>query len=466
MQGNMNQDFLHWKLRLPLSGLPAYQAIPALIRDDLRSGRLAAGDRLPPLRTLADLLGLDYTTVTRGYAEARRLGLVDSAPGRGTTVRSALPRRSARPVSPLEMTMNMPPESRDPALLNRLQSGLEFLGHLADPHALLRYQEFGGSPEDREVAADWLRPCVPGVLAEQVLVTPGIQGTLSSLFALLAPAGEVILAEPISYPGVKAIAAQLGIRVAPVACDENGPLPAALDSACRELKPRLLYLNPTLSNPTVRTLPLQRREALADVALRHALPIVEDDAYGMLPRTPLPTFARLVPETTWYLTGLAKCLGAGLRLGFLVAPDSSRRRLAASALRTASIMASPISCALASHWIQDGTAALILAAVRSETLARQRLAVELLPADALGTDPDAFHCWLLLPAGLNRLTAAAQLRAAGMAAVASDTFTIEGPPPNAVRLCLGGAVDIGDCRQGLQRVADLLRDASALPLAG
>jgi len=167
----MNQDFQHWKLRLPLSGQPAYRAIPELIREDLRSGRLTPGDRLPTLRVLAQLLDLDYTTVTRGYSEARRLGLVESSPGRGTSVRSAVPRRTARPVSLLEMTMNMPPEPRDPKLLRRLQAGLEQLGHLADPHALLRYCEFGGSAEDREAGADWLQAALPGIGSEQVLVT-------------------------------------------------------------------------------------------------------------------------------------------------------------------------------------------------------------------------------------------------------------------------------------------------------
>ena len=146
----MDHDFQHWKLAVLSQGKPAYQAVPELIRADLRSGRLSAGDRLPPLRALAALLALDYTTVARAYAEARRLGLVDSTPGRGTVVRSLVPKRMPRRVSPLEMTMNMPPEPREPEVLRRLQSGIDFIGHLADPHALLRYQEFGGTWEDRE----------------------------------------------------------------------------------------------------------------------------------------------------------------------------------------------------------------------------------------------------------------------------------------------------------------------------
>ncbi len=459
----MEVSLTHWKARLAALGVPVYQGIPLLLREDLRSGRLSAGDRLPALRALASQLDLDYTTVARAYGEARRLGLVDSAPGRGTVVRAPVPRRSVRPVSPLEMTMNMPPESRDPEILSRLQSGLDFIGHLADPHALLRYQEFGGTLEDREAAAAWLQAVLPGVDAARVLVTPGIQGALASVMGLLAAAGEVILAEPVTYPGVKAMAAQLGVRVAALACDADGVLPAAFEHACRELKPRLLYLNPTLSNPTCQTVPLARREALADIALRHSVPIVEDDAYGMLLDDPLPAFAQLAPEQVWYLTGLAKCLGAGLRIGFLVPPDAARRRLAASALRTTTIMASPVTMALATHWLRDGTADLMLAAVRQESRARQKLVREVLADLQVQTQPEAFHCWLHLPDTVHRLPLAASLRQHGMAAVASDTFTMEGTPPNAIRLCLGGELARGDCRQALLRVREHIDLAGAAP---
>ncbi len=458
---NMDPIFDHWHTRLRTLGTPAYQAIPAIIREDLRSGRLSPGDRLPALRPLAVMLGLDYTTVARAYAEARRLGLVDSAPGRGTVVRSPVPRRSARPVSPLEMTMNMPPEPRDPELLRQLQAGLDFIGHLADPYALLRYQEFGGTQEDREAAAEWLAPVIPGLQPDRVLVTPGIQGALAGVMGLLAAAGEVILAEPVSYPGVKAMASALGLRLVSLACDAQGALPAAFETACRELRPRLLYLNPTLSNPTCHTMPLARREALADIALRHAVPIVEDDAYGMLPGMPVATFAQLAPEVTWYLTGLAKCLGAGLRVGYLVPPDASRRRLAVSALRTATIMAPPVTVALATHWLRDGTAARMLAAVRAESRARQQLLQDVLAGLPLQTDPEAFHCWLPLPDGVNRLALAASLRERGLAAVASDTFTMEGAPPNAMRLCLGGELGRGDCRQALAQLPPLLAAAAS-----
>src|SRR5262245_26842149 len=79
-----------WKPRLERRAerrIPIYLAVAHAIAADVQAGRLRAGDRLPPQRVLADALGITVTTVTRGYAEAERLGLVSGEVGRGTYVR-------------------------------------------------------------------------------------------------------------------------------------------------------------------------------------------------------------------------------------------------------------------------------------------------------------------------------------------------------------------------------------------
>ena len=87
----MNKPTSHWLRRLQVSDQPAYLQIADLIAEDLRTGRLVARDRLPTLRELAGDLGLNYTTVARGYAEARKRGLITSRPGMGTTARASAP---------------------------------------------------------------------------------------------------------------------------------------------------------------------------------------------------------------------------------------------------------------------------------------------------------------------------------------------------------------------------------------
>ncbi len=78
-----------WFPDLSHSAKPRYLAIADIIADDVKSGRLADGDRLPPQRALAKRLSIDFTTVARGYVEAQRRGLIDSRVGQGTFVRGA-----------------------------------------------------------------------------------------------------------------------------------------------------------------------------------------------------------------------------------------------------------------------------------------------------------------------------------------------------------------------------------------
>ena len=100
----------HWIRKLTESRKPAYLLIPELIEEDLASGRLRPRDRLPGLRDLADELQLNYTTVARAYAEARKRGLLDSRAGSGTFVRGRTATLPLSGGSSVEMTMNMPPE--------------------------------------------------------------------------------------------------------------------------------------------------------------------------------------------------------------------------------------------------------------------------------------------------------------------------------------------------------------------
>jgi DNA-binding transcriptional MocR family regulator len=233
--------------------------------------------------------------------------------------------------------------------------------------------------------------------------------------------------------------------------DDEGIEAHAFEAACKEYLPKALYCNPTLLNPTTVTLSEPRRAALADVALRYSVPIIEDDPYGMLPSRSHTPLALLAPDLTYYIAGLAKCVGAGLRVAYLMAPDVRRTKLASSALRSTSVMASPIT-----------TAEAMLPATREESVARQNIAARLLPPAKYQSHPEAFHVWLSLPEPWHRLEFAARLRVRGVGVVGSDAFCIDGNPPEAVRICLGGAADRAECQDALELIHDTLAQALAV----
>lgn len=455
-----------WAPDLTKSKKPRYLAISDAIAADVRGGVLAPGERLPPQRKLAGRLGIDFTTVARGYVEAQKRGLVESHVGQGTFVRAAAAPASREPgaprrANPADLTMNLPPEPDDPALIERMRAGLEAIG--PDVVGLLRYQGFGGAPADKDAASAWLgrRALVPS--QERLFVCPGAHPALIAIFGLLAKPGETILCEAITYPGARTIAAQLGVTLVGLPMDRDGVTPDALLDACRRLAPKGLYLNPTLQNPTTLTVPEARRVEIAAIARRWRLPIVEDDAYGFIPPHGPPPFAAIAPDITWHIAGLAKCIGAGMRAAYVVAPDLRSGWPFAVAVRAACVMASPLTAALATRWIEDGTADAILRFIRAETRARQAMAAEILPVGGIRADPLSFNLWIELPPGWTRAAFISQTRATGVGIVASDSFTALGPPPEAVRVCLGGPIPRPALRHGLEFIAPVLAQS---PLAG
>ena len=450
--------FVHWKHRIKASTLPAYQLIPELISEDLQQGRLMPRQRLPPLRELAGVLDLNYTTVVRGFADARDRGLIASRPGMGSYVRGSFIGLPLRAGTGGEMTMNMPPEIEDHPAMQALREDARATLAAIPLHDLMRYQDFGGTARDRALAARWLSPWVPDATADRVLIAPGIHSVLLALVTMLVKPGQSLCVEALAYPGIKAIAAQLGTPLLPLAMDDEGLAPEDFEAACKSVPVAALYLCPNLHNPTTATLPIKRRERIADICLRYSIPLIEDDAYGMLPAATPPTLSDHAPGLGYYISGMSKWLGAGLRTAYVLAPTAATQQRLAGALRATTVMASPFVNAVVSDWLECGRADDVLAAVRTECAWRSALMRERLGPLGVKTHPNGFHGWLPLSnveGDVGRASAmATQLQSLGVAAVAGAAFSTDRHPPEGLRLCLGGGLTRDDCRRALQAVED------------
>jgi DNA-binding transcriptional MocR family regulator len=400
-----------WAPKISKSNGPMYIAIADALAADILSGALAAGVQLPTQRALAETLGIDFTTVTRAYAEARRRGLVEGRVGQGTFVRRQGSRTApSMPAGLVDMSMNLPPRFDDAGLTARMWAGIVELESSRGIDLLLRYQEPGGAAPDKAAGALWLGNKFPGLAAERVLICPGTQGALLAVAGFLVTPGGVICCEALTYPGFRALAAHLGFRLAPVAMDDEGLIPEAFDEACRTEAPKALYCTPTFHNPTTATMSLERRKAIVAVARQHGVPIIEDDAYGFLPRHAPAPLASLAPELVYYIAGLAKCLSPALRTAYLVPPSTRLVPRMVGAIRAVASISSPLTVAIATRWIQDGTAAAVLAAIRSEAILRREIAQSILPPTSCAAKPESFHIWLSLPSSWTRAEFITRLR--------------------------------------------------------
>ncbi|MGX7760189.1 enduracididine biosynthesis enzyme MppQ [Streptomyces angustmyceticus] len=278
--------------------------------------------------------------------------------------------------------------------------GAAALGYGHDPGALPLRTLLAA----RAAAADG-HPCEP----EQVLLTSGTSQALYLLATSLAAPGDTVLTEELSYDLGRQIFRDCRLRLGTVGTDTSGMLPDALDrtlarAAADGARTAFVYLTPTYHNPTGRTMPPERRLALLDVAARHDVLIVEDDAYAELSLTeghvPPPSLAALAGyRRVVRLCSFSKTLGPGLRLGWLLTDRVLAGRLASHGLFASGGSLNHTTSLAVSTLLASGAYDSHLASFRAELRARRDTLVGALRAVAgdrleLRTPHGGFFLWL------------------------------------------------------------------------
>ncbi len=450
-----------WSPALPKDTEPKYQALLDALLRDVRSGALPPGTRLPPQRELAERLGVAIGTVGRAYAAAEQRGVVSGEVGRGTFVRGPEPGVEPGAVEeddPEVIDLSRSRLVRDP----RVGSAAAVLQSLARHPELDRlldfYQPAPGMGRHREIGARWLSRTGLPVPAERVVITGGAQHGAATVLASLTRPGDLLLTEHVTYTGVKAIASLLHLQLRGLPLDGDGLIPEAFEAACREAAPRALYCMPTLHNPTGRTMPLGRRQALVEIAARYEVPLIEDDVYGFLPDEPLPPLTALAPANAYYITTTSKSMAPGLRIGYVAAPEGRVDRVAA-VIRASTWLIAPLLAELASDWIEGGEADAMVAWKREETAARHAAALRILGPWLPPGSPRSFHLWLPLPEPWRTEEFVAQARARTVVVSPSEEFVVgRESAPHAVRVCLGATASRARLEEGLRRLAELLEE--------
>ena len=428
-----------------------YLRVVDALASDIASGRLVRGERLPTHRALAAALDIDLTTVTRAYSEARRRGLLEARVGQGTFVSETTARAPSDlpvPVS-IDLSMNLPPQPVEANLDLRIAQGLATIRAAAGFSAFLGYSRPGGNADEREVAASWLQARVPQADAERIVIFPGSQAIIFNALLALASPGDVVLTEALTFPGTKAAAARLNIRLVGVAMDQEGVRPDALDDACRKHKPKAVYLVPTQHNPTTATMSAGRRKAVADIIRKRGTILIEDDVYGPLEPSMSP-IANLIPERTYYAASIAKSIAPALRVAYLLAPDLAAEQTMRGGLQATMQMPPSLMVALLTQWFRSGVANEIIRAIRNEAAARQQLAARFLKGIVFAARPASHHLWMPLPRHLDGTNLLAHLMRNGLAVVGEEAFAVGEDAPRGLRVSLGAARNRAELAQALQ----------------
>jgi GntR family transcriptional regulator/MocR family aminotransferase len=347
------------------SGLAIYLQIAKAVTDDIRRGRLAAGDPLPGTRRLARTLRVHRNTVLAAYNELAMEGWVTTSPKRATFVARDLPETrvrqmqgsgsnrlgfdlsettAARALAGCVDDRSGFPIDRRPDL--GLWSGLPDVRLLpvtalgrAYSRALrmswrssLMYSGPEGHPKLRAALATLLATTRGlAASADSILVTRGSQmGVWLVAQALVAP-DDVIAVEDLGYRVAWEAFRMAGARLVSVPVDEHGLRVDRVRELMATERLRAIYVTPQHQFPTTVTLSTERRELLLKLAAVHRCAIIEDDydhEFHYEGRPVLPLAAADKAGVVIYIGTLSKVLAPGLRTGFVVAPGALHERLA------------------------------------------------------------------------------------------------------------------------------------------
>jgi DNA-binding transcriptional MocR family regulator len=330
------------------------------------------------------------------------------------------------------------------------------------PLALTSYRPrvaLGGFVEAME---GWLRLCGVAAGPDRIVATNGATSAMTVALMTATSPGDLVVTETLGHHALTMLLRHLGVHTAGLPLDAEGIVPDAFDRACREMPVKALYTMPAGLGATAATMGPARRAVICEVARRHDVLILENDAWGPMEPGRPPPLAALAPERVFYFTGLSKCLVPGLRLGVLVSPEPFAEAAAMRHLATNG-MASAIMAEIGTRWLKDGTAASLLDWQRRAMARRNGIAARGLEGLGCRGGERGLHVWLPLPEAANETDFVEAAMRRGVAVAAGSAFAAApaDEAPRGVRICLGSPSE-RDLARACETVATLAR-AESLP---
>jgi 2-aminoadipate transaminase len=413
---------------------PLGQQLMDELRRRVQAGSLGPGERLPPVRLLADRLEVTPETVASAYKRLIDEGYLRGEVGRGTFVAAPPLRAEEDPLAPFEAGGALPPFANPPHAagqashrdLLRLASHpgvVSFAASVAafelapveplrqaiseilssEGAAALQVGATPGFPPLRAAIATLLEQRGLQVDPSLVCITSGCQQGIDLTAKVFVGPGDAVLVEQPSFLGALEAFRARGAHIIGVPVEQDGLRLEALPALIQRHRPKLLYCMPTFQNPTGRSLSSEKRRALLRIAATFDLPIVEDDSAGFFHLDGDAPPSLKADDHAGYVIHLgtfSKLIAAGLRLGWLVADPPVFEKLVAA--KYASDLSSDALVQRAvCRLLVEGVLARHLVLARGAYRERRDVLVDALQALPFGArfDPPAggFNLWLELP---------------------------------------------------------------------
>ena len=306
----------------------------------------------------------------------------------------------------------------------------------------LQYGGTEGLPGLRAGIADYLRSTA-GVrcTADNILPVQGSSQAFDLLLKALIDPGDVILVESPTFLGAIQAMRIYKAQLIAMPMDEGGVIVGEVEKLVQKHHPKMMYIIPTFQNPTGRTLCLERRKALAEMAAKYGFVIAEDDPYRDLryDGEPLPSISSF-DEEGWvvYLSSFSKYIAPGLRVGAAAVPHAGLLRKMVIGKQSSDVHSPILTQAIVELYLEKGLLPDHLKRICAEY--RKQLTAMLegfsfFPEGTKHTLPQGgLFVWAELPEGMDAMAALNRAIEQNVAFVPGTHFYPDGGHANTLRL--------------------------------
>ncbi|ECB9825325.1 PLP-dependent aminotransferase family protein [Listeria monocytogenes] len=338
------------------SSLPIYLQIVDLIETKIMNGELLPEEKLPPERQLAEMFGVNRSTVVRALDELTARAVIIRKQGSGTTVnaekwglfagqstnwRHYLTQGGFTPAVPYIRQAGVMERANSDNVIDAASGELplEMTPKMETPS--LSWQSFiAEEQQEDEAGYKPLRETIQKQMkeayglqtrSEQIFITSGAQQALFLITQCLLKPGDAVAIESPSYFYSLSLFQSAGLRIFALPMDEDGVVISELRDLYHKHRVKMVFVNPTFQNPTGLVMSLKRRKELVKICAHLQIPIVEDDPFSELGaldnQIPAP-LKRLDTDNVLYIGSLSKIMGSTTRIGWLIGPTAVIERLA------------------------------------------------------------------------------------------------------------------------------------------
>jgi DNA-binding transcriptional MocR family regulator len=278
-----------------------------------------------------------------------------------------------------------------------------------DASQWLRFPPVAGSDSTRSLAKKWMN--IDTDISDLVLANSG-NHAITIILETLDPA-KGIITDPYTYPAFKHTSALKNILLHAAPSDHEGLTLKGIEEAYARTRANVLYLQPTIHNPTCTVMSLARRQSIADFVKANDMMIFEDDAYRFLHPSPPPSFLELLPSHTIHVNSLSKPFNPLLKTAFVALPHKYVDKIT-NCIRLSSSGNSSMMNAFAEYVITNGIVDDLIARKRTHAHELQQRMMPTLEGLTIQTHPHSFHLWIRLKEGVSSTKLSASLGEKGI----------------------------------------------------